>query len=203
VAARNHFRAHGRRRVDLAATMLVRPGASAEMRRDARAPMHRVRILNLGLGGACVELTDEGRNPEQGERARRSFRAEALRGDGSHRAGIAPTTDPARRPAETDAAGQGSATDGWRARGRSDGWNRSGRDTAAVEAQTDLYVETPVTLEVTAPTLWDPLVLGGKVAWVGRATAGRATRLGVRFEHREASAVYALFQLLGAHAFDV
>ncbi len=50
-----------------------------------------------------------------------------------------------------------------------------------------------------APTLWDPLVLAGKIAWIRRSAPGRATRAGVRFEHREPSALYALFQLLGAH----
>ena len=59
--------------------------------------------------------------------------------------------------------------------------------------------EASVTLEVLAPTLWDPLVLAGKIAWIRRSAPGRATRAGVRFEHREPSALYALFQLLGAH----
>jgi hypothetical protein len=59
-----------------------------------------------------------------------------------------------------------------------------------------------LTIEVTAPTLWDPLILLAKVAWVRRGAAGRLTRAGIRFEHRDASALYALFQLLGAHAYD-
>jgi hypothetical protein len=63
--------------------------------------------------------------------------------------------------------------------------------------------EAPVTLEVLAPTLWDPLVLAGKIAWIRRSAPGRATRAGVRFEHREPSALYALFQLLGAHTHEV
>src|ERR687885_251504 len=56
--------------------------------------------------------------------------------------------------------------------------------------------ESPVTIELMAPTLWDPLVLSGKIAWLKRSAQGRATRAGVRFEHREPSALYALFQLL-------
>jgi hypothetical protein len=62
--------------------------------------------------------------------------------------------------------------------------------------------EGVVTLEVMAPTLWDPLVLGGRIAWVRRGAQGRPTRAGVRFEHREPAALYALFQLLGAHVYD-
>jgi hypothetical protein len=62
--------------------------------------------------------------------------------------------------------------------------------------------EVSVTLEVLAPTLWDPLVLAGKIAWIRRGAPGRTTRAGVRFEHREPSALYALFQLLGAHGYD-
>jgi hypothetical protein len=119
MAARDYFRAHGRRRVDLAAMLRDRTGSVAQ----------GVRIKNLGLGGACVEIS------------------EALQSAG-------------------------------------------------------LDLESSVTIEVTAPTLWDPLALRGKIAWVRRGAAGRATRAGVRFEHREAAALYALFQLLGAHAYD-
>ncbi len=63
--------------------------------------------------------------------------------------------------------------------------------------------DVPVVLEVTAPTLWDPLPLAGKVAWFRRGGGGRPARAGIRFEHREPGALYALFQLLGAHLYDV
>lgn len=126
MAARDHFRAHGRRRVDLDAIVRGRDGAFS----------HDARVRDLGLGGACIEIAD----------------ASTL-------------TDP--RPAAL-----------------------------GVER------EAPVTLEVMAPTLWDPLTLGGRIAWVRRGAAGRPTRAGVRFEHREPAALYALFQLLGAHIYD-
>jgi len=121
MAARDHFRAHGRRRVDLGATLIVRQQRSVE------GGPQGVRIKNLGLGGACVELR---------------------------------------------------------------------------EREDNVTAEMPVTIEVTAPTLWDPLTLRGRVAWVRRGGPGRPTRAGIRFEHRESAALYALFQLLGAHAFD-
>ena len=62
--------------------------------------------------------------------------------------------------------------------------------------------DAQVTVELTAPTLWDPLVVRGTIAWIKRGTQGRATRAGVRFEHREPAALFTLFQLLGAHADD-
>lgn len=120
MAARDHFRAHARRRVDLDATLRGREGGFS----------HDVRVRDLGLGGACVEL------------------------------------------AELHAGAVG------------------------VER------EAVVTLEVMAPTLWDPLLLAGRIAWVRRGGQGRMTRAGVRFEHREPAALYALFQLLGAHVYD-
>lgn len=135
MAARDHFRAHARRRVELGA-VLRSPGG--QTRQD-------VRIRDLGLGGVCIEV------PE--------IDAPTL----------ATPRDLGRGPAPT----------------------RPGPVTLEREAS--------VTLEVLAPTLWDPLVLAGKIAWIRRSAPGRATRAGVRFEHREPSALYALFQLLGAH----
>ncbi len=118
MAARDHFRAHARRRVDLDATVRRRDGGF----------VHDARVRDLGLGGACLEIADP--------------------------------------------------------------------NVAGVER------EAAVTIEVMAPTLWDPLVLGGRIAWVRRGSQGRATRAGVRFEHREPAALFALFQLLGAHIYD-
>jgi PilZ domain len=120
MAARDHFRAHARRRVDLDATLRGRDGGFS----------HDARVRDLGLGGACVELTE--------------LQAGAV----------------------------------------------------GVER------EAVVTLEVMAPTLWDPLLLTGRIAWVRRGAHGRPTRTGVRFEHREPAVLYALFQLLGAHVYD-
>jgi len=65
-----------------------------------------------------------------------------------------------------------------------------------------MRLDASVTIEVIAPSLWDPLVLRGRVAWLRRSSAERAARLGVRFEHQEEGNLFALFQLLGAQAFD-
>jgi PilZ domain len=120
MAARDHFRAHARRRVELGASLRARDGASRQ----------EVRIRDVGLGGVSIEILEKS------------------------------------------------------------------------EPAAPLEREAPVTIEVMAPTLWDPLVLSGKIAWIRRGAAGRPTRAGVRFEHREPGAIFALFQLLGAHAFD-
>lgn len=130
MAARDHFRAHARRRVDLDATVRGRDGAFS----------HVARVRDLGLGGACLEIGDA-------------------------------TGSQALLAAEP-------------------------RGAAGVER------EAQVTLEVMAPTLWDPLTLSGRVAWVRRGVAGRPTRAGVRFEHRDPASLFALFQLLGAHMYD-
>lgn len=130
MAARDHFRAHARRRVDLDATVSSREGVFS----------HVARVRDLGLGGACLEIGD-------------------------------PT-------------GSASLLSG------------EARGAAGVER------EAAVTLEVMAPTLWDPLTLSGRVAWVRRSVAGRPARAGVRFEHRDPASLFALFQLLGAHLYD-
>jgi PilZ domain len=124
MAARDHFRAHARRRVDLGATLRVGRGDAASQ---------AVRVRDLGLGGAGLELVD------------------------------AAESRPGALPLEREAV---------------------------------------VTMEVMAPTLWDPLTLRGKIAWLRRGAQGRPTRLGVRFEHRESAALYALYQLLGAYRYD-
>jgi hypothetical protein len=113
---RDHFRAHGRRGVTLAATI-----------RDEVADEPRATVKNVGLGGACVELP-------------------------------------------IDSAAEGAL----------------------------LRLDHAVTLEVVAPTLWDPLVLRGRIAWLRRSTADKPARVGLRFEHREEGSLFALFQLLGA-----
>jgi hypothetical protein len=114
--ARDHFRAHARHRVDLDGRLRVGEGAS-----------HAVRLRDIGVGGACVELVD--------------------------------------------AAPAGA-----------------------------LDVEGPIALEVTAPMLWDPLIVPGKIAWLRRMKPERRVRLGVRFELRDVGVLRGILKLLGGAA---
>jgi hypothetical protein len=57
-----------------------------------------------------------------------------------------------------------------------------------------------ITLSLTAPTLWDSLVLGGRIAWVS-ARAGKY-EAGVAFQHASAEAVFALYELISTLGFE-
>jgi len=137
--ARDHFRAHERRRVDFPATLRIHDRAPPPERslQGPAGARQDVRVRDLGLLGAGIEI------PE-------------------------PPMDRSRRGEGADAA--------------------------------MLDREVAVTIELLAPTLWDPLVLQGKIAWIKRGGQGRPARAGVRFEHREPAALYGLFQFLGTHA---
>jgi hypothetical protein len=52
-----------------------------------------------------------------------------------------------------------------------------------------------ITLSLTAPTLWDPLCLRGRVAWTSGEEPG-GSRIGVAFHHRTASGALALGEFL-------
>jgi Tfp pilus assembly protein PilZ len=65
---------------------------------------------------------------------------------------------------------------------------------ACIRVENPLALGDIVTLSLTAPTLWDPLVLRGRVAWVGPSAAPRAA--GVAFEHKATDAVFALYELI-------
>lgn len=109
--ARDHFRAHARHRVDLDGRLRV-----------GEASAHAVKLRDMGLGGACVDLVD---------------------------------------------AASGA-----------------------------LDVEGPVALEVTAPMLWDPLIVSAKVAWMRRIKPERRLRIGLRFELRDVGTLRGIMKLL-------
>lgn len=71
---------------------------------------------------------------------------------------------------------------------------------ACIEVAHPLPAGTPVRIEIVAPTLWDPLVLRCRAVWSGAPTTARA---GLSFEHADAAPVFALFELLDAHAYEV
>lgn len=158
VRIRDHFRAHGRRQVNLAVFVWD----------EARVVRERARIKNLGLGGACVEVP----LPE----VDRSDVADAPRVSLRPNPALRRASRPSIAATASDRPGQAEST--------------------------LLRLDATVVLEVTAPTLWDPLVLRGRVAWLRRAQGERPARAGVRFDHPEEGSLFALFQLLGAHAYD-
>jgi Tfp pilus assembly protein PilZ len=80
------------------------------------------------------------------------------------------------------------------------GWQRYapvenvGLGGARVFIEERLATGDSVTLSFTAPTLWDPLVLRARVAWV--APGGLPCQVGLAFEHKNAEAVFALYELI-------
>jgi hypothetical protein len=74
---------------------------------------------------------------------------------------------------------------------------------ACIEASEAVTQGTQVELVLDTPHLWDPLTLGGVVAWTQRALApeGGGALVGVRFEHTTGSTVRMLTELLEAEAF--
>lgn len=65
---------------------------------------------------------------------------------------------------------------------------------ARILVEETVTVGDTVTLSFAAPSLWDPLVLGARVAWVG--AGGKPKAVGVAFEHKATDAVFALFELI-------
>jgi hypothetical protein len=74
---------------------------------------------------------------------------------------------------------------------------------ACLELGEPLAAGTEVLIEIRTPTLWDPLLLPGSVAWSRRLFIEAPFRLGIRFLHHSPAALLALFDLLGAHGFDL
>ncbi|MBK7398859.1 MAG: PilZ domain-containing protein [Myxococcales bacterium] len=67
---------------------------------------------------------------------------------------------------------------------------------AGLTTPTRLVAGTHLEVVLEAPSRWDPLVLGARVAW------SEGVRGGVAFEPKDAHEVNALFDLLGAQAFE-
>ena len=88
------------------------------------------------------------------------------------------------------------------------GWQREaevadlGLGGACVKLSETLAVGDQVALSLVAPTLWDPLTIPGKVAWVGPPTRLDPARAGVAFAPADAAAVFALFELIGALEYE-
>jgi hypothetical protein len=72
---------------------------------------------------------------------------------------------------------------------------------ACIESAEPVLVGSSLGLEIVAPTLWDPLVLKGRVVW-SRSEKGTGHRAGLAFETSDPARAFALFELLGAHDYD-
>ncbi len=91
-------------------------------------------------------------------------------------------------------------TDGWR-------WDVRIRNVslggACMEFPQTIREGEEVSLDFLAPTLWDPLSIGARVAWVRpRSRVDPMTLVGVTFLHTEPAAVLALFELIQSLGFD-
>jgi hypothetical protein len=73
---------------------------------------------------------------------------------------------------------------------------------ARIVTDDKLAIGDAVTLSFTAPTLWDPLVLRARVAWAAQPTPGTPRRVGLAFEHKNADAVFALYELIATLGYE-
>ena len=73
---------------------------------------------------------------------------------------------------------------------------------ACIESAEPLSPGVLLTLEIVAPTLWDPLVLRANVVWSSPPQGRLPSRIGVRFAADEPSQLFALFEVLAAHAYE-
>ena len=70
---------------------------------------------------------------------------------------------------------------------------------ACIELDEPLAPGTRVRMEITAPTLWDPVIVRCRAVWSGAPSSPRS---GLYFEHSESALVFAIFELLEAHAYE-
>jgi hypothetical protein len=64
-----------------------------------------------------------------------------------------------------------------------------------------LHVGDRITVSFLAPTLWDPLALPARVAWVREGTPTEALAAGLAFEATDPESIFALFELVSTLAF--
>ena len=73
---------------------------------------------------------------------------------------------------------------------------------AGLEVTDPLTPGTSLLVEVTSPTLWDPLPLRSEVVWFQASSGRQPGRAGVRFSPDNGPHLFALFEVLAAHAFE-
>ena len=82
------------------------------------------------------------------------------------------------------------------------GWQREveiadlGLGGARVHIWETLNARDKITLSLVAPTLWDPLALPGRIAWVWPPTTLVTGSIGVAFEPKDPASMLALFELM-------
>jgi hypothetical protein len=156
-----HFRAHGRREVDLSA------------------------------------ILDDGHGPRAPDPADRPSTVPARP--------IRPSSTSRRRPGESAAPrakASDPATSGEHVAGDHIRIVNLSLGGACIEASEAVTLGASLELEIVAPTLWDPLVLKGRVVW-SRTEKGSPHRAGLAFEAGDPARAFALFELLSAHDYDV
>ncbi len=84
------------------------------------------------------------------------------------------------------------------------GWQREveiadlGLGGARVQVWETLSARDKISLSLVAPTLWDPLSMPGRIAWVWPPTALVSGSIGVAFEPKDPNAMLALFELMAS-----
>ena len=73
---------------------------------------------------------------------------------------------------------------------------------AGLELAEELLPGMPLLLEITSPTLWDPLPLRGRVVWFQAGPSRKPGRAGVQFVPDDSPQLFALFEVLAAHAYE-
>lgn len=92
-------------------------------------------------------------------------------------------------------------------RGNAEEWEQEvrivnlGLDGARIELGDLLEPDSSITLQIVAPTLWDPLVLRGRVVWA-RQSGGKAALAGLQFRNQQPAPIFALLELLSAHSYE-
>jgi hypothetical protein len=73
---------------------------------------------------------------------------------------------------------------------------------AGIELTEELPPGAPLLVEITSPTLWDPLPVRGRVVWFQPGPPRKPGRAGIQFEPDDPPQLFALFEVLAAHAYE-
>jgi len=88
------------------------------------------------------------------------------------------------------------------------GWQREvevkdlGLGGVRVQLREMLTAGDKISLSLVAPTLWDPLAIPARVAWVWPPTSLDPASAGIAFEPKDPASMLALFELMGALEYE-